>query len=301
MNKNKILVTGASGFIGSSIITALNSHVDYELAVVVRETSNTSHLPLGIQIYRVNQSLPRIQGSLLDFEPDLVIHCATLFLAEHSSENLQDLADANLIFPLNLLEAMKSAGCKNLLNIGSMWQHHEGIEANPVNLYAGMKNAFESLLNYYIANCGFKNSTLYLSDTYGPNDKRRKLVNILIEKITSKDNYPLGMSPGLQKIDLLHISDVVSGIEVLVEALLGGEAVDAKYQLSAATTYNLHEIVELLNEISAQNLNIEWGKRPYRTNEVMQVPQLFSAPKGWSPKVSLKQGLTELIGKEIYK
>lgn len=295
MAKNKIMITGGTGFLGASLLPALISS-GYEVATLVRKTSLVNELPLDVVKYVINPDLESVVESFEVFRPDLVIHAATYFSYAHSSENLKELSESNLIFPINLLEAMNITGCKKLLNIGSMWQFNEKHERIPVNLYAAMKNSIESVMAFYSRSLEFKVATLYLSDTYGPNDRRKKIVDLLIEKAIGRDNEPLGMSQGYQRLDLLHISDVVSAILILANIFFKDELISGKsYQLYPNKNYSLREIVAVIDELTEEKMQIDWGKRPYRLNEVMEVSRIFERPPGWQEQVSLRQGILDLI------
>jgi nucleoside-diphosphate-sugar epimerase len=93
----------------------------------------------------------------------------------------------------------------------------------------------------------------------------------------------------------VHVSDVVAGIEIAINLLLDGGALERDFQLSSESQYSLREIVEIIQSIANQELSVIWGARPYRRNEVMQVPKIYSSLPGWSQKKSLKTGLAELL------
>lgn len=295
MRKNKILVTGGTGFLGSSLLPILIC-AGYDVAIVVRNMSLAIDVNPDVAKYEITTDYLSVYDALNSFKPDLVIHAATFFTFEHSQENLHELSYSNLIFPLNLLEAMNSAECKYLLNIGSTWQFNSAYERVPVNLYAAMKNAFECLMDYYTATQKIKATTLYLSDTYGPNDRRKKLMNLLVSKVVCNNEEMIAMSPGHQKLDLLHISDVTNAIAMLTDSILENRTPLKKcYQLYPSKKYSLREIVSVFEDLTGKNMNINWGAKQYRPNEVMEVPRLFKPPEGWVDLISLKKGLSELI------
>ena len=123
------------------------------------------------------------------------------------------MVDANITFGTRMLEASVKVGCKWFVNAASFWQHaSDGI---PVNLYSAMKEAFQGIAAYYNAAYGLKVTNLELTDTYGENDPRRKLVNLWCNALNGKDLLP--MSQGRQEIELVHRDDVVDAFLRLVE------------------------------------------------------------------------------------
>ena len=158
-----------------------------------------------------------------NFQPELaaqgpfdgVVHLASLFMASHRSEDVLPLLTSNILFATRLLDAAVRSGVQWFVNTGTAWQHYEGRGYSPVNLYAATKQAFESLAQYYVEAHGLRFVTLALGDTYGPGDTRSKLLNLWCR--IAKAGTPLDMSAGLQKIDLVYVSDVAEAFQCAVE------------------------------------------------------------------------------------
>ena len=123
--------------------------------------------------------------------------------------------------------------------------------------------------------------TLKLCDTYGPNDTRRKIYS-LFEEI-ARTGETLKMSAGEQKLDMLHVDDVVEGFVHLAEMMHNGEELRDEYVLSSGKQLTLREIASNYEKEHNVHLNIEWGARPYRVREVMN-PYKGNVLPGWEPK-----------------
>src|SRR4051812_1833664 len=91
-------------------------------------------------------STERIVARLKACKPDVVFHLASLFVSDHRVQDVQNLVESNLLFGTQLLEAMAQAGVKRIINTGTSWQC-----PHPFNLYAATKQAFESILGYYVS------------------------------------------------------------------------------------------------------------------------------------------------------
>ena len=74
-------------------------------------------------------------------------------------------------------------------------------------IYAATKQAFETFIDYYCDVARMQAITLKIFDSYGPEDPRRKLVKVLAE--AALNGQTLEMSGGDQRIDLVHIDDIV--------------------------------------------------------------------------------------------
>jgi nucleoside-diphosphate-sugar epimerase len=190
-----------------------------------------------------------------------------------------------------LLEGMVKSGCKKLVCIGTSWQHYNNCEYSPVNLYAATKESFKKILQYYEEAQGIEAVWLELFDTYGPGDKRPKLLSLLREAMLS--GKTLEMSPGEQEINLLHVHDVVSGIECAMESLLGGNIQSGIYCLRSDSTLSLKGLVGLIETVSKKKINIVWGGRQYRPREVMKACDVIRVLPGWHEETPLRDGLKE--------
>ncbi len=290
---NRVLVTGATGYIGSSLVKRLVSD-GYEVHIVVRENSNLNVLEPVLKCIRVHMYDGSTQGMISlvkTAQPDLVFHLASLFLAQHTSNDIEALIVSNVLFSSQLVEAMVVNGVRNLVNTGTSWQHYENDGYNPVNLYAATKQAFEDVLTYYINAHGLKVTSLILFDTYGPNDPRAKLIALLWK--TALSQVPLSMSPGEQQINLVHINDVVQAF--MRAAALLSEQDNGHYRYAVATNQpiKLKELAFIFETVTGLTLPIIWGGRSYRPREVMRTWANFDTVPGWQAEVSLESGLLQ--------
>jgi nucleoside-diphosphate-sugar epimerase len=289
-------LTGATGFIGSHLTRRLVGE-GWTVHCLVRDSSHSTildDLDGKIRIHVQNESTWHLCRILDEAKPDVVFHLASLFLAEHGFEDVPNLVESNLAFPASLLEAMVQCGLTNLVNTGTSWQYGETGAARPVNLYAATKEAFEDIIDYYVDAHGLKVITLTLYDTYGPGDTRRKLVKLLLSALRSGE--PLLMSPGEQRLDLIHVNDVIEAYRIASEFLLTGSAEGHEhYAVTSGNFHSLKDIVALFEEAVGQKLNIQFGMRPYRKREVMNPWQGMKVLPGWYPQVTLTAGFADLM------
>lgn len=281
-----ILVTGATGFVGKHLIGQLQKGNNVHL--LVRPESN--YAALGIkQIFIFKDNIEELASYLETEHIDGVIHLASLYVAEHRSEQIKDLILSNIYLGTAILEACAKADVKWFLNTGTIWQNFnvpdKSDEYNPVNLYAATKQAFITMAKYYTETSNLRFCTLKLCDTYGPNDTRRKILSLFDE--LAKTGQTLDMSPGEQKLDLLHIEDVVNGFIVLANMLNDISIhLDDEYVLTSGRSLTLIEIAKLYEKTHNVKLSINWGGRPYRKREVMRPYQGKKLPN-WNVTIPL--------------
>lgn len=293
---NKVIVTGGTGFIGSNVVAAL-LNAGFQVGILCRETSSLKlieDLLDKITIFKASHSLEGIIHAFNDFKPDCVIHLASLFIAEHKSHEVHDLIDANIKYPSLILEAMKECNINKFINTGTSWQHFNNEAYNPVCLYAATKEAFEKIIDYYVYALNFKCISLTIFDSYGENDPRKKLINLLKEFSLRKEI--LSMSKGQQKIDLTHVKDIAAGFVNAYEyldAIKYGE--HKKYALCTGRVLSLKEVIKIFEENTGLKLNILWGEKAYRYREVMEPWNNYEILPNWQSTISLEEGVKSLV------
>lgn len=295
-DNRRALVTGATGFVGSHLVKHL-THAGWDVGIIVLPGSSLQ--PLGDARHRVSVfphdgTMAGMQDIAASFQPDVAFHLASLFLSQHRTEDVDQLLTSNVLFATQLVEALTATTCTRFVNIGTSWQYFEGNDYNPVNLYAATKQAFDDILRYYLEATPLKAITLTFFDTYGPDDPRRKLISLLHDAAESGSR--LQMSPGEQRIDLVHVDDVVAAMIRAATLLETQECALARYGVSSGRAPSLKDLVALIERIVGKPLNIEWGGRPYRPREVMQPTCPYPTLPGWQPQVGLEHGLRQTMG-----
>lgn len=286
-----ILVTGATGFIGTNLTRELRK--DNNLFILGQFEGDPEKL--GLPGYIMNDDISQLAAYIKDNQIEGIIHLASLYLTVHNPEQIKDLISSNVYFGTAVLEAASISGCvKWFLNTGSIWQNYnvKGMDYNPVNLYAATKQAFIDMAKYYTDVFGIKFCTLKLCDTYGPNDTRKKIFKLF--KDISESGETLKMSPGEQLIDILNIDDIIEGFIHLAKMMAADEPLSEEYVLSSGYQIPLKQLASRFEKVSGRKLNIEWGGLPYRNREVM-IPWKGEILRGWKARKSLETGIMEFI------
>lgn len=282
-----ILVTGATGFIGTNLTRELRKQ--HNLFILGQFEGDPEKLDLPG--YIMTDDIPALANYISENKIEGIIHLASLYLTVHTPEQVKDLVSSNVFFGTAVLEAASLAGgVKWFLNTGSIWQNYNVKDNgyNPVNLYAATKQAFVDMAKYYSDVFGIRFCTLKLCDTYGPNDTRRKIFKLF--KDCAESGEVLKMSPGEQLIDLLFITDIVRGFTHLAELLASDTELKEEYVLSSGEQVPLKQLALMFEEVSGMHLNIEWGGRPYRDREVM-IPWKGEIVPGWKADIKVKEGI----------
>lgn len=293
--KKVALVTGATGFVGSHLVRRLIKE-SWKVHIISRPESSLEIIK-DVKGETLNHLHDGTTDGMLriikESKPIIVFHLASLFLTQHQPKDLEPLIRSNILFGTQLLEAMAANGVCKLVNTGTSWQHYSNEDYNPVCLYASTKQAYEAILKFYIETTTLRVVTLKLFDTYGPNDMRPKLFNLL--KKVAEDQKPLAMSPGEQLIDIVYIDDVVEAFLIAADRLLRNNAKKyEEYAVSSGNPLKLRDLVKKYEEVIGKKLPIEWGGRPYRDREVMEPWKRGEKLYGWTPKVCLDEGIKKI-------
>ncbi len=288
----KLLLSGATGFVGTHLTVALRQ-AGHKLSVIARDGGSLEFLEREHIDYHVfTGDISELIAFVTNGRFNGAIHLASLFLAQHTVEQVGPLIDSNVKFSSQLLEAATKAGVPWFINTGTFWQHYQNAAFSPVNLYAATKQAFEDVARYYLETTTINFVTVKLCDTFGPNDTRPKLFTLWQRAATSGER--LDMSAGEQLIDVSYIDNVTDAFARLVE-LLGAPGAESlrgrSFAVSSGERMTLKELARVFEEVTDTALPINWGARPYRPREVM-VPWEHGEPvPGWQPKVTVREGI----------
>lgn len=288
----KVAISGATGYIGIHLIEHLRK--EYKIFAFVRKQSNLSMLKSLISedcILIIEQE--NIYERMKAFQPDYYINLVGKFIAEHSQENLVDLLESNLTLPTMLLDAVCQAGCKKIINTESYWQHYAGQDRNPVDMYAAAKNGFKEIVRYYIEAMGCSCVSLILFDTYGADDKRKKILNCITQM---KEGESIDLSDCSQKIYFCHIRDVVGAYEVALHIISRfEEGRMEEYAVREDEPRVLKDIIMELTEMMNRKVYLNFGSRENRKREIENPEGIGRVLTGWKCEVELHQGLKEMI------
>ncbi len=187
----KILITGVTGFIGKNLLDYLLKKKYFIYAVLKKSKKNIKFA----KQYKINKNFKSIifsniynlKRQLLNYKIDYVVHAATYYVKNHKSSDINKIIKSNILFPTIIIDLLCNKKIKKFINLGTVWQHFNNQKDNAYNLYASSKQAFNNIFNYYkkqFTKTKFYN--LLISDTFGKNDKRKKLIPIIIKSYKKK-------------------------------------------------------------------------------------------------------------------
>jgi nucleoside-diphosphate-sugar epimerase len=276
------LVTGATGFVGGHLARRLVA--DGERVVALVRDPSSPRLPAGVEALPIPADTAAFVAAVRQAHPDICIHLATHFVAQHTMDDIGPLVDANLGFGTRLAEALVALGSPPLIDAGTVWQHLGGERFRPANLYAATKQAFADILTAYPLPVG----RLTLTDTYGPDDPRPKLVPALVH--AARTGEPLAMGSGQQLVDLVHVDDVVDAF-----LQLAADFRPETFVVTSGQPVTVRELVGFAEKAAGRPLPVQWGARPERSVDAVAPRSPDPTLPGWRPRVDLVTGLRPLL------
>ncbi|MCZ2827144.1 MULTISPECIES: NAD-dependent epimerase/dehydratase family protein [unclassified Modestobacter] len=285
----RALVTGASGFIGPRLARRLLDD-GWDVALLARSTSRVAE-DLRARCTVLPSDVPAAEfgAQLRGLAPDACFHLATHFTGVHTAADIGPLVASNLELGTRLADALAGSPGAAFVNVGTVWQHHDARAYGPSSLYAATKQAFVDVLQFFAECTPLRVVTVELSDTYGPDDPRPKLLPLLVR--AAHTGEPLRLSPGQQLVDYTHVDDVVTA---LLQAVPFAGAGAPSYSVHG-TPLPLREFVALVGEVLATEVPVEWGAREYRPREMMTPWTHHPDLPGWVPAIALRDGLTAVL------
>jgi CDP-paratose synthetase len=290
----KILLTGASGFLGSAL--ALHwRHAGHQVALLLRPTSKPDRLHGFESLFNIGRCTTdaEVAAFVKQIQPEVVVHTACAY--GRQGETRLQLFDANLRLGLVILQALQNAAQPlSFINTGS------ALIPN-VSPYALSKNQFAQwgrmLATQSSGQLRFVN--VLLQHMYGPGDDASKFTTHVLH--TCQRNDPvLKLTAGEQARDFIYIDDVVSAYDALLTQRQQLDTVQ-DIEVGSGVAPSIRQFVETAHRLTASRTELLFGVLPYRANEAMHCLANVArmAQLGWAPAFDLNAGLRKTIELEF--
>ncbi|EMY62765.1 GDP-mannose 4,6-dehydratase [Leptospira terpstrae] len=291
MKKKQTLVTGASGFVGSYLLPALESVGEYQIHCFQGDIRDRK----------------AVVKNLEEVQPDILIHLAAQAFVPIAIENPWETEEINVGGTLNLIEFLHriQKPCKMLYvssadvygkqNL-SLLPLKETLLPNPVNPYAGSKLAAESYCRQYAEYSPFVSVVIARPFNHIGIGQRKEFVipnfctQIIEAKYSGKSSIAVGdLAPTR---DFSHVEDIISGYLTLIEKGESGEI----YNICSGEERSIRFMVEELVKISGHDIKFEVDAGRVRASETSKVYGDNSKLKtlGWKNKHSLSETLQQI-------
>ena len=287
----RILLTGITGYLGSHLASALIA----DGCTVIGLKRRTSSLR------RLESFLPKL--NLRDVEEanfpalfteygriDAVIHTATCY--GRNGEGASHMADANLAFPIKLLEVAEAFGVGLFMNTDTVLD-------KILNSYALSKSQFAEWGQYFSRQRKIRFLNLKLEHFYGAGDDDTKFTTQVIKSCLM--NIPeLKLTLGQQRRDFVHIEDVVTAYRQLLSKSIELELGFFEFGIGTGNAVSIREFANTVHRLAASKTRLMFGAIPNREYEIMHSEADIAAirAQGWTCRYDLEAGLKQVINAE---
>ncbi|MDR2409887.1 MAG: NAD(P)-dependent oxidoreductase [Bacteroidales bacterium] len=285
----RVLITGATGFVGSNLLPKL---VDYDTRIIVR--SFTELIDKDRQII-LDNDFDKFKKTIQTFVPDVVLNLATYSTSNDDIFSIGNIVESNIFFTSILLESLKNTHIKLFVNTGTFAEYYKNDgKLNPAYYYAASKIAARYIIKYFKNINEFKTVNVIPYTVYGGLPRNKKVIDYIIDSLDS--SAPVGMTSGEQILDFIHVDDLCDFYMHCIEN--NGKLSDgADYHIGTAKGTSIRELAAMIESKTGKCAHIQWGAREYRRPDIMRAVASLESVKelNWTPKIDLDRGLTRLL------
>ncbi|QSF44666.1 NAD-dependent epimerase/dehydratase family protein [Paenibacillus tianjinensis] len=278
----KVLVTGATGFVGSNLVRGILDHTDYEVSITARKNSDFRRIEdvLGqVTVYYEDLREPKEVANLIQSaKPDIIYHVATY--GGFPSQVDKELTIAtNLTATINLIDEAAKNNVKQFINTGSSSEYgikdqpmRETDLCEPVNLYGITKLAATNYCKMVSQTTEMKICTLRLFSPYGKYEDSTRLFPSIISALENNESAKLSRPSSVR--DFLPIEDVIDIYLSLIKLNYNsGEIIN----VGSGKQQTIEEFYWYLAEKSGKaHIQPTWSAAPPRLHE----------PKVWEADIT---------------
>ena len=280
----KILLTGATGFIGTNLLNKLCK--ENKVFILVRKIPKKKIYYNKNIIILKYKDYNNLNIKLKKIKIDTVIHCATHYVKVHSYSDIKKLINSNILLGNIILENLIFMKTKKFINFSTVWQDPSNTGGEFMNLYSAYKNSFSKILKFYKKIYNKINFfEILISDTFGYNDNRNKLVLILkknfnenkTSKIVSKNLF----------MNLLNINDIISAVIIILKR----KVKPGRYLLKNFYDIKIIDLIKKINLKKNKKIKVKWLSKKIIKYKISKHNRI----KNWKPKESNMNNIINYI------
>lgn len=309
----KVLITGATGFVGQYMLENLASHkVDYFGTSFNNLDKNFKKFfpKAENKIFKIDlKNRDEVKKLIEKIKPEAVIHLAALASPTDSWNILEEMLTNNMLSQLNILEAVRNVNPKIKVITISSGQVYGAVSANgvplkesnaikPNNPYASSKVFQETLSTQYFYNYNMPTIIIRPLNHIGPRQDGNFAIPSFVKQIVDIEK---GLKEPVIKVgnldakrDFLDVRDVCEAYYLAITKGTPGEA----YNLGSGRVYRMKEILEMLISYSKVDIKVEVDKNLLRPSDMpilLADYSKFHEATGWKPRYKIEQTLKDIL------
>ena len=306
----KVLVTGAGGFIGSHLVERLVSH-KASVRVFVRYNSKGTCGFIDGFAPQTREKLDVVAGDLRDPEAvraacrdvHSVFHLGALVAIPYSYVHPVEVAHTNVLGTLNVLCAARDAGVKKLVHTSTSEvygtaQYVPIDEKHPLcgqSPYSASKIGADQLAESFFRSFELPVAVVRPFNTYGPRQSARAVIPSIITQVIAHGTVYIGATHPTR--DLTYVEDTVDGFMKVAEC---AETVGKVTNLGTGVEVSVRELIDKVSAIVGKETKVVFDParlRPARSEVERLVADTTRVREltGWKPTVPLEEGLRRTV------
>lgn len=301
LSGRRVLVTGATGFIGSHLVRRLVG-IGCEVVAMTRPSSN---------LWRIKDTLSQVKIVKADMDKlvvgnlesglkgvEVVYHLAAAGV-DQCRQDAMSIFRTNVMGTVQLLRLAHSLKTIRFIYCGSCFEYgpgsrlREDVLPRPQSEYGASKVAAWSIVHAFSRQYGLPTVTLRPFTVYGPFEAKQRLVPYTIVK--ALQGSTIDLTGGEQSRDFVFVEDV---IEALLEAAAAPEAPGCTMNVCTGVATLVKDLVNTLVELIGNGAAPRFGTIPYRDTEMRTLsgdPGKARQILGWAARTPLHDGLGRTV------
>jgi nucleoside-diphosphate-sugar epimerase len=270
MTNYKVLLTGATGFLGSHIAEHLVCN-NIEVIALKREQSDFWRCKAFFdKIEWIDiDSLGIWREDVMRKSPTIIIHSAWIGVEAEERGDLK-IQTENLNFLVDLLELGKHLNVKKFIGLGSQAEYgllnkivSEDEMTNPNSMYGAVKVASQQIVKTFCELNQINWIWLRLFSFVGERENNKWLIPSLFNAILNCKS--IDMSPGEQKYSYMYVRDFAK----IVLKIISSKISSGIYNLSTESSISIKKMASIIEKYTSKQPQLNWGVLPYRAGQSM--------------------------------
>jgi len=295
----RVLITGASGFVGANLARSMVAD-GHEVSLMVRRQSDLwriADIAGRMDVHAAGiTDCELVRDIVAEIRPQWIFHCA-VYGAYSWQTDWKTMLETNITGTINLVEACLASGFEAFINTGSSseygYKDHPAAEderVEPNSYYAVTKATASQYCGFVARDRNVHISTLRLYSVFGPYEEPNRFVPTLTVKGLRRELPPL-VDPNIAR-DYVYVDDVIEAYRLA--ATMPGQAPGAVYNVGSGRQTSMAQAVDTARRALNIQAEPQWGSmanRSWDTSVWVADNEKIKTTLGWTARQSFAQGI----------